>query len=513
MKLRILPILIFISLLSSSIKAQNHELSIQYNLLISEPESHSLHIQMQISGWNSDSVKLKMPNWMPGYYQVMNYAKNIENFSVELAGKVFPHHKTNDNTWEITNINSSEISINYDVKTDRKFVATSYVDNNHAYIVNAGVFMYIEGYLNRPVNVKVNSNPWRDIATGLDPIVGKNDEFSADNYDILYDCPILLGNLEELSPFKIKGIDHRFIGYDLGNFDRGLFIKNLEKVVEASVNTIGDIPYKQYTFIAIGKGRGGIEHLNNTTFSFNGDGLHSEVGMNTMLNFLAHEYFHHYNVKRIRPLELGPFNYDKGSKTNLLWVSEGISVYYEYLVVKRAGLKSDKMLFEDLEKNINTFENNPGRRFQSLTQASYNTWKDGPFGNQSDEKGKTISYYQKGPIVGFLLDFAIRNATKNKQSLDNVMQFLYWEYYKKMERGFTDAEFQQACETIAGTSLTSLFEYVYTTKDIEYNKYLNSGGLQLIKEKGTDQKIKFTLTQIENPSSLQREILNSWLGK
>ncbi len=127
--------------------------------------------------------------------------------------------------------------------------------------------------------------------------------------------------------------------------------------------------------------------------------------MNRMMNFLAHEYFHHYNVKRIRPSELGPFDYDQGSKTNLLWVSEGLSVYYEYMVVKRAGLADEQTLFGDFEKNINANENNPGRRYQSLAQASYKTWSDGPFGTQGEEAGKSISYYDKGPVVGLLLDF------------------------------------------------------------------------------------------------------------
>ncbi len=215
------------------------------------------------------------------------------------------------------------------------------------------------------------------------------------------------------------------------------FSENLKKIVESAFAIMGDIPYKQYTFIAIGPGRGGIEHLNNTTFGFSGNDLHKPEAMNRMMNFLAHEYFHHYNVKRIRPFELGPFDYDQGSKTNLLWVSEGLSVYYEYMVVRRAGLADEQTLYADFEKNININENNPGRLYQSLAQASYKTWSDGPFGTQGEEKDKSISYYDKGPIVGLLLDFTIRHVTQNKESLDDVMRLLYWKYYKELKRGFT----------------------------------------------------------------------------
>ena len=287
----------------------------------------------------------------------------------------------------------------------------------------------------------------------------------------------------------------------------------MKSVVESAVDIIGDIPYKQYTFIAIGPGRGGIEHLNNTTVSFNGTRVDSGEGMNSMMNFLAHEYFHHYNVKRIRPFELGPFDYNNGSRTNLLWVSEGLSVYYEYLIVHRAGLTGDSVLLKSFEQHINNVENNPGRMYQSLVQASFETWEDGPFGNQGDNKGKTISYYEKGPIIGLLLDFAIRHATENEMSLDQVMQLLYWEYYKTKARGFTDAEFQQACETVAGVSLTSLFEYVYTTKQLDYDTYLNYAGLELRVTEGDSQRKQYTIEQLKDPSPMQEAILNSWLGK
>ena len=340
--------------------------------------------------------------------------------------------------------------------TTRQFVANSYVDSEHAYLVPANTFFYIEGFLHLPVRVEIVTNPWNNIATGLEPVSGKLNQFTASDFDILYDCPILLGNLEELPSFKVSGIEHRFIGYKLGMFDKTDFINKLKKMTEAAVDVISDIPFKQYTYIAIGPGRGGIEHLNNTTVSFDGTGLNDPTVMNRMMNFLAHEYFHHYNVKRIRPFELGPFDYEKGSRTNLLWVSEGLSVYYEYLIVKRAGLIDERTLLSDLERNVNAYENSPGRFFQSLAQASYNTWKDGPFGTQGEEPGQSISYYDKSPIVGLFLDFAIRHATQNKKSLDDVMQLLYWKYYKAKGRGFTDAEFEQTCEEVATECLSKI---------------------------------------------------------
>jgi len=154
--------------------------------------------------------------------------------------------------------------------------------------------------------------------------------------------------------------------------------------------------------------------------------------------------------------------------------------------------------------------------YQSLQQASYNSWSDGPFGTSGDEPGKTISYYDKGPLIGLLLDFEIRNATQNKSSLDNVMRALYWKYYKEKNRGFTEAEFQAACEEIAGISLKDIFEYVYTTKDLDYGKSLLYAGLKIEQQDVTDgakpNQHKFKITRIDNPTPLQEAILKSWLG-
>lgn len=514
-------LLLFLALFSGSINpvfSQKETPLLHYTVSVLEPAGRTYDVELRCSKWAQDTIQLKMPKWMPGYYQLIDYAKSVENMLAQDAkGKNLPIEKINSSTWVVSGIKNKTFFVKYTIRTKRQFVANSYVDSTHAYVVPENTFLYIKDHLNIPVSVSLSFNKAWTIATGLEPVMGKTNEFTAPDFDILYDCPILIGNLQELPSFKVKGIEHRFIGYKMGNFDHAIFMDNLKKIVEAATAVMGDIPYKQYTFIAIGPGRGGIEHLNNTTISFDGNGLNKPEAMNRMMNFIAHEYFHHYNVKRIRPVELGPFDYDRGNRTNLLWISEGLTVYYEYLVVKRAGLTSLTTLFSNFESNLNAVENNPGRFYQSLQQASYSTWSDGPFGTQGNEPGKSISYYDKGPLVGMLLDFEIRNATQNKKSLDDVMRTLYWKYYKEEQRGFTEAEFQAACEQVAGISLTGVLEYVYTTKEIDYAKYLAYAGLKMekqpieSKEKALTQK--FTITRIENPTPLQTAILKSWMGE
>jgi len=444
------------------------------------PTTHTFHVMMNCSGLKGDSVDFKMPVWTPGYYQRLDFANNVENFkAADASGTIKGWRKTSGSTWRVNN-EAASVILDYDVKTIRLFVATPYLDEERGYILPAGIFLYPAGEIQHPVIVVVKPyEKWKNIATGLDSLAGKKYTFIAPDYDILYDSPLLVGNLEEFPSFTIKGIPHRFIAYKPGEFDRAQFMNDLKRIVETATALIGDIPYKQYTFIGTGPGAGGIEHLNSTTVSFNINNQSAEQNWLRTYFFLAHEYFHNYNVKRIRPIELGPFDYDNGSRTKMLWVPEGLSVYYEYMIVKRAGLCRENELLNAFRSNILAYEEKPGRLYQSLTRASYETWSDGPFGRTGDDVNKTISYYDKGPAVGMLLDFKIRHETKNKKSLDDVMRTLYKEFYQQRKRGFTESEFRETCEKIAGASLADVFEYVSTTKEVDYKKYLAYAGLDI----------------------------------
>lgn len=495
--------------------AQTAKPVLHYTVALADTANHYFNVTLECKNWKGEEVDLKMPQWMPGYYQIMHYAKSVEDITAkDKAGKILTIININENTWRVAGLKNQAFTVSYKVMADKQFVANSYIDGAHAYLIPAALFFYINGNISTPVTIKLDMpRQWKNIATGLQYVNGEKNEFTAPDFDILFDSPFLVGNLQELPSFSVKGIQHRFIGYKMSGFDVDSFMNNLQKVVEAASNIIGDIPYKKYTFIGIGPGRGGIEHLNSTTVSFDGNEVNTAGGMNRMMNFLAHEYFHHYNVKRIRPFELGPFDYDNGSRTNLLWISEGLSVYYEYLSVMRAGLIDEQTLLKDFEANMNAHENNPGRLYQSLAQASYETWSDGPFGKAGATADKSISYYDKGPLVGLLLDFTIRHTTNNSKSLDDVMRLLYWQYYKGLNRGFTDAEFQLACETVAGISLTSFFDYVYSTKELDYVTYLGYAGLKILVDTDAPGKKKFSILRKGDITPAQTKLLQSWMGK
>ncbi|GGC07297.1 M61 family metallopeptidase [Dyadobacter sediminis] len=453
---------------------------LKYVVSMDNPATHTFHVTLRCNPETEDSILLKMPDWTPGYYQLMDYASAIQNFSAKDAeGNDLSWKRSGKTGWSVPTRKVKELHVEYDVKTSRKFVATSYLDEEHGYITPAGVFMYVSGKINTPAEIEIRPfKTWNRIATGLDSVSNKIFTYTAPDFDILYDSPMLIGNLQELPPFYVKGIPHRFIGYKMGDFDSKKLMSDIQKIVENASALIGDIPYKHYTFIAIGPGQGGIEHLNSTTISFSGD-LLDKRGWAGMLGFITHEYFHHYNVKRIRPVELGPFDYDRGSKTNSLWVSEGLTVYYEPIIMRESGLITKEGMLEFFRTHIINVENQPSRLFQTLAQASAETWSDGPFGRTGDEVNKTISYYQKGPVIGLLFDFAIRHETQNRKSLDDVMRQLYNDYYKNKNRGFTESELKKTIEETAGKPLDELFSYIYTTAGPDYKKYFSYAGLEI----------------------------------
>ena len=500
--------------------------AISFTISMNDTASHTFHLRMNCEGFRQTTLDFKMPVWTPGYYQRLDFADHVENFQATgNRENKLTWEKTAGNTWRVQCENEPAFTLEYDVKTTRLFVGTPYLDKDRGYILPAGVFLHPSGMIGHSVTVSVQPyGDWKDVATGLDPVAGKPFTYFAPDFDVLYDSPLLVGDLEALPAFTVKGIPHRFVGFGLGDFDRVQLMSDLKGIVEAATDMIGDIPYKHYTFIAIGPGRGGIEHLNSTTVSFSGDRLQTKEGRLQNLFFLAHEYFHHYNVKRIRPIELGPFDYDNGSRTKLLWVSEGLSVYYEYLLVRRAfskrsgqpALCSEEELFEAFRSNIRAFEGKPGRLYQTLEQASFETWSDGPFGRTGDAVNKTISYYDKGPVVGLLLDFKIRHVTANRKSLDDVMRVLYKKYYLKKKRGFTENEFRQVCEQVAGVSLAEVFEYVSTTKEIDYKKYFDFAGLDIdtkpVEIQGSGKtEASFRISRKAQPGKLQKAILDDWL--
>lgn len=450
-----------------------------FTVSMPQPATHTLHVTFRCEGLKGELQDFKMPAWSPGYYGIGDYSRNLSNFRVEDgAGHALPFEKTARSTWRVVSANAPAIVLNYDVFGATSFAANTYVGEDRAYLSPSGVFVYVAGQIQHPVSVTIQlPSIWKQIATGLEPVEGKPGTFSAANFDVLYDCPILMGNQEYLQ-FAVKGVPHYVAIENVKeDVDRPKMVADLKAMVTAATQLIGDVPYRHYTFLMMGRGGGGIEHSNSSSNQFDGNSLSTPNGYLRWLSFICHEYFHNFNVKRIRPIALGPFDYDQENLTNMLWVSEGLSVYYQDLVLVRAGLMTKEQYLDKMAAAIGAFENASGHHYQSATESSWNTWSTGS--GIGGDRNTTISYYNNGAMLGAMLDLKIRDGSKNRKSLDDVMRGLYRKYYLEKKRGFTDAEFRQECESAAGGDLTEVFEYAATTREVNYARYYALAGLKL----------------------------------
>ncbi|HOW86638.1 MAG TPA: PDZ domain-containing protein [Candidatus Aminicenantes bacterium] len=478
--------------------------SLSLTVSMERPSTHYYHVVFRAEGLAGDVQDFKMPVWTPGYYQIMDYAKNVKDFRAEDgAGRPLAWDKTAKNTWRVRTGRAAAVVVSYDVYAFNRFVAASYLADDGGFITPAGVFMHAAGLLGRPVTVSVRPAPgWTQVSTGLDPVAGRPGTFAAPDFDTLYDCPFLIGR-QEILTFEAAGRPHTVAAYDLGSFDRARFTGDLARIVEAAAALMGDLPYRHYTFLVIGPGGGGLEHLNSTAVTLNPASLDDAGGYKRWLTFVAHEYFHLFNVKAIRPLTLGPFDYDRENYTDLLWFSEGVTVYYEHLLLNRAGLMARDEVLDRLGSTIAVYENAPGRAHQPARLSSLDAW-NGYFGRSEHVSNTTISYYDIGCGLGLLLDLGIREASKGRASLDDVMRTLYRTYYRDKKRGFTAAELRQACERAAGAPLAEIFETcAETTEPWDYARYLAGAGLAIDLEPRPSARPWFgALTQDRNGSGV-----------
>ena len=420
-----------------------------------------------------------MPQWSPGYYGIGDYARNVSNFhAIDRAGHELAWEKVTKNTWRVVADNAPVIVLEYDVFGNTSFAANNYLGEDRGYLSPSGLFVNLVGYLQQPVTVTIRRPAnWKRISTGLEAVNGQGDTFEGPDFDVLYDSPILIGN-QELLQFEVKGVPHYVAVENVpAEVDRTRIAADLMNMVTAATQLMGQVPYKHYTFLMMGRGGGGIEHANSSSNQFDGTSLTTPAGYQRWLSFICHEYFHNFNVKRIRPLALGPFDYDQENLTNMLWVSEGLSVYYEDLVLVRAGLMTKDQYLTKMAAAIGTFENSSGRHYQSATESSWNTWNSAS--GVGGDRNTTISYYNNGAMLGAMLDLKIRESSANRRSLDDVMRGMYQKYYVQKKRGFTDAEFRAECESAAGTKLDELFSYASTSREVNYAKYFALAGLKL----------------------------------
>ena len=456
--------------------------TLRYTLAMPAPQTHYFQVKMELGGFPADYTDVKMPVWAPGSYLVREYAKNVEGLQARSAnGQALAVEKINKNTWRVRHPKQANFQVSYRVYAFELSVRTSFIDADHGYLNGSSVFMYPAE--NKALGSTVAVQPavgWAQVSTALRPGPDKF-TYKAASYDELADSPMEIGN-QKMLEFTANGTPHRVAMYGTYTVDETKLVADLKKVCEEAFRVVGQNPLdRPYLFIVhhLERGGGGLEHLYSTTLEVGRTAYATEAGYKSFLGLAAHEYFHLWNVKRIRPVALGPFNYDQENYTHMLWVSEGMTEYYSKVITARAGFISRDEYLGKLANQITAVENTPGNRVQSAAESSYDAWIRFYRPNENSSNSQ-ISYYDKGDLIGTVLDLNIAEATKGAKSLDDVLRLLYNTYYKKANRGFTDQEFQDAVATVAGRRYDDFFKNsVYGTKTLDYATALGYAGLAL----------------------------------
>ena len=462
-------------------------MKIHYTIAMPEPHTHYFEVSIAVSEIQLPFVDFKMAAWTPGSYLLREYAQHVETYEAKAGRKKAKVFKTAKNTWRVMANNASKVTFSYRIYAFDMTVRTNFLDSNHGYINPAALCMFVAGHQQTPALLTIQPyKTWGKVTVPLPPANTKKPfTYQVPDFDTLVDSPIEIGNHQVFS-FEAANVPHHVAWYGLNKYDEEQIIKDFTAIVEASTDIFQEHPCQEYltqdyTFIVhiLDRKFGGLEHLNSTSLHFSRETFATKKGYARFLNLTAHEYFHLWNVKRIRPIELGPFDYERENYTRLLWVAEGFTVYYENIILRKAGLIKDGKFRKGIAETITRVENTPGNKVQSVTDASWDAWIKAYRPNENSPN-TTISYYSKGALIALMLDLHIIYETQAQKNLDDVMRHLYQHYYKAQQRGFSEEEIKQTLEEVSGKKLDNFFEkYIDGIQTLPYDQYLAHVGCKL----------------------------------
>lgn len=454
---------------------------ISYSVSMPFPSNHLFEVTISVQNYSSDNfIDFHLPAWRSGRYVILNFAAGVQDFSAEDEnGSVLSWAKTDKDTWRVQGNGSSNYDIKYKVFSNEFHLRSRGLNDERGFIDASAVLMYPEKL--RYNLLELNIVPYRgwNVTTGLDNLNGRENVFTARDYDYLADCPIIIGTQKDYE-FFVEGKEHTVSFSGEGNYNTDTVTNDLSKIVRTIYDFWGDLPYEHYTFMLQMSTQdfGATEHLNSTIIN-----VHPLIFTNKdrYINFLstcAHEFFHTWNVKQLRPKGLAPYDFSKENYTEELWIAEGLTSYYENIFLLSAGFLTPEKYFEALAGKIQNDQERPGNYVQSLSESSYDAWIK--YNNRTQNKRIAESdFYAKGANVGLLLDLEIRNSSGNKYSLDNVMKTMYANFPLN-NGGYTNEDFIKVCEEYGGKSMKEFFDsYLYGLDTLDWKKYLNYAGLNL----------------------------------
>lgn len=471
-------------------QARRTDPQLSYTVTVRGSDRTAYYVEMRIAN-PPNPARLVIPNWAPGAYRLMDSGQNIGAFrAFTTAGDTLPVTRDSEISWTVDTRGATSIVVRYPAAL-RDPVQWHRPNNRWFLRATSGMidgprtFMYLDRWKLAPAHVTFRLPAGWRIGTGLVPTTDST-TYWAPSYDVLIDSPVLVGRFSTYR-FTAAGVPHRAV-VDLAGAAQGprvqrVFVGMLRRVSETAIGIFGSAPYKDYTYIFVAGRGGGLEHLNSTTIGVTTDVLSRNPGAAQSVS--AHEFFHTWNVKRIRPVELGPFDYERPVRTLNLWVSEGVTDYYTEVILARSRLSSAGDFGRRMGNAIGNHRGNAARLVVSPERSSWTVW-DSPEVNNS----YTISYYLQGQLLGFLLDLAIRDSTDNAKSLDDVMRYLFDHHAG--ERGFTTDELRAAIRNSAGPDFQDFWRrYVSGTTEIPWDDFVKAAGwsVRFSEQTATDARI------------------------
>ena len=462
--------------------------AIEYTVRFPAPETHYVEVDAIVPTGGADPLEMRMAVWTPGSYLVREFARHLEAVrGRSLEGEPLDVEKVTKNRWHVTTGGADRVVVSYRVYAREMSVRTNFVDSSIAVLNGAPTFMTRADDAVVPHDVRFElPADWTDSVTSLPAHETGDHRYLAESFDQLVDSPVVLGT-PALYEFEVAGAPHVLANFGEGGIWEGeRSARDLARVVDAQTRFWGVVPYERYVFLNILEGGGGgLEHLASTLMMDSRWATRRREDYRGWLGLASHEFFHTWNVKRLRPHALGPFDYEKENYTRMLWVAEGVTSYYDDLFLQRAGLFDRDAYLERLSKQIEAVQTRPGRHVQSLADASFDAWIK-YYRPDENSQNTDISYYQKGAVVAFLLDAEIRRASAGRASLDDVMRRAYGKY--SGDEGYGPAEFRALVNDVAGTDLGPFFDaYVDGTDEIDYGPVLDFYGLRFLDAETPDE--------------------------
>ncbi len=464
--------------------------SLSYQVSMSQPASHLFEVTLWVRGWKQPQLELRMPVWTPGSYLVREYSRHLQDFAACGAEAALSWRKVQKNHWQIDTPKTSEIVVSYRIFANELTVRTNHLDETHGYFNGAALFLYVPGFENQGMQVEIvlPRSDWR-IATPLKSVPGRPNTFDAKDLDTLIDSPFEIGH-HEIYPFEAMGKPHQLAIWGQGNVDPDRVIHDTQKIIQVEAELFGGLPYDRYLFLLhlTSSGFGGLEHKDSCSLIYSRLGFRDKDRYDRFMQLVAHEFFHLWNVKRIRPKGLETFDYEQENYTPSLWFSEGTTSFYDLILPYRAGIYDAKTYLKALSQEITRYLMTPGRLVQPLSESSFDAWIK-LYRPDANSANSQISYYLKGEMATLLLDLAIRIRHSNERSFDDVMRQM-WQQFGRAEIGFMPEQLKTTIEAVAGFDLTDFFDRYIDggTEELPFDEYLAGFGLRLQSNRETGDR-------------------------